>query len=64
MTKNILNFIIYFLAFFLIATGSWVFRYFGSPSFEQILYHFQFGVEGVAHADQEVLNGLVAQIEN
>ncbi len=41
----------YLAAFFLIFLSYWMNRYFGLPELDQIIYHLDFGVDGLALAD-------------
>lgn len=41
----------YLAAFFLIFLSYWMNRYFGVPELDQIIYHLDFGVDGLALAD-------------
>ncbi len=49
----------YWLAFFLLMTGIWVKRKFGEVSFEQVIYHLQFGAEGVLEADTSLVRSFI-----
>jgi phosphoglycerol transferase len=49
--RLLIRFIVYFVAFFLVFFGLWINRNFGEPSLEQILYHLQFGMEGLVDTD-------------
>jgi len=58
---------VYLLAYFLLLTGNWIHRKFGTPSFEQILFHLQFGFDGVEGSDPRIIrsfamNCLVAPV--
>jgi len=52
----LLRIFFYFIVFFIFALGNWINYFFGSPSFEQIIYHLQFGVEGITSADISVIS--------
>lgn len=49
--RLLLNFILYLIPFFILAVTWWVRRYFGETSFEQILFHLQFGAENLTDSD-------------
>ena len=41
------DYFLFFIALFFISIGLWIVKNFDHPSFEQIIYHLQFGVEGI-----------------
>lgn len=43
------------MAFTLLALGTWIARKFGEPSFEQLLYHMQFGADGLIESDRDMI---------
>lgn len=45
--KKVLQFCLVFLSLFFITSGFWISKTFNKPSFEQILYHLQFGIDGL-----------------
>lgn len=51
---RVMRFFIYWLSFFMLQLGVWVEHKFETPSFDQILYHFQYGVDGLVDADQSL----------
>ncbi|MES2200707.1 MAG: sulfatase-like hydrolase/transferase [candidate division FCPU426 bacterium] len=63
LLKKILSFILRYAAYaaagFLLVSGFWLKKKFGTPSFEQVLYHLQFGSEGLADADADLIHSFV-----
>ena len=57
--KLISTFSVYWASFFFFAIGSWINRTFGQPSFEQILFHLQFGSEGLVNAPRKFILGFI-----
>jgi len=53
------KFAVYLLAFFFLLQSFWIKRTFGSPTLEQILYHFQFGSDGLLTTDQAIVFSFV-----
>jgi phosphoglycerol transferase len=51
--------VVYCAAFFLIFTAVWINQNFGEPSLEQILYHLQFGMNGLVDTDAGILRSFV-----
>lgn len=49
----------YWLGFFFAVCGLWVNRKFGEPSFEQVIFHLQFGAEGLRDADPALLDSFL-----
>lgn len=56
-----LRFLAYWLAFFFFFSSFWITNNFGKPSIEQILYHLQFGLQGLVDTDTRLLNEFVQQ---
>lgn len=56
-----IRFFVYFLALFLVFAGLWVNRNFGEPSLEQILYHLQFGMDGLVDTDPFFVNSFLKE---
>lgn len=52
--RTFTKFSAYWLAFCLLLTGRWIAKKFGEPSFEQVIYHLQFGSEGLLEADKSL----------
>lgn len=57
--RALAKFFIYWFCGIVFTAGFWVNWKFGTPSFDQILYHIQFGVEGVMEADRGMLRSFV-----
>lgn len=53
------EFILYLLAFFLIFSTSWVTKNFGEVSFDQIIYHLNFGAENFLESDQSLVDDFI-----
>lgn len=53
------HFAAYWLAFSLLAVGHWVARKYGEPTFEQLMYHLQFGADGLAQTDPGLIRSFV-----
>jgi phosphoglycerol transferase len=49
----------YLFAFFLAAIAYWIADNFGEPSLEQVLYHAQFGMEGLVDTDTALIKSFV-----
>ena len=47
--------ILIFISFVLIASGFWISATFAKPSFEQSLYHLQFGLTGIIDTDMGLI---------
>ena len=56
-----IRFGVYFIAFFLLFSAFWINSHFGEPSLEQILYHLQFGMEGLVDTDAGIVHSFVEQ---
>lgn len=56
-----LRFSAYWFAFFFVFSSFWVLNNFGNPSFEQILYHLQFGIQGLVDTDTRLLDSFKQQ---
>jgi phosphoglycerol transferase len=54
-----LRFITYFSGFFLALLAYWVGDNFGEPSLEQVLYHLQFGMDGLVDTDTALIRSFV-----
>ncbi len=50
-----IRFWVFYVAYVILRTSWWIGRFFGSPTFEQVLVQFQFGVAGLVGTDFEVL---------
>lgn len=59
LSSNFTHLAAYWIAFTLLALGAWIARKFGEPSFEQLLYHIQFGADGLIEADQEMVHSFL-----
>lgn len=57
--RSVSRFLIYFLAFFLAALAYWVGENFGEPPLEQVLYHLQFGMNGLVDTDTALIQSFV-----
>lgn len=57
--KTFTKFSAYWLASALFALGLWINLKFGDPSFEQVIYHFQFGGEALLSTDTNLLLNFV-----
>lgn len=53
--KDWFEFFSYFVTFFCINLAWWINYNFGSPSFEQIIFHLQFGIDGLIDADYNLI---------
>ncbi|MGB4811580.1 MAG: sulfatase-like hydrolase/transferase [Methylophilaceae bacterium] len=49
----------YYVALFLIFSAVWIHHNFGNPSLEQILYHLQFGMEGLVDTDESIKRSFI-----
>lgn len=56
-----MRFIVYFVAFFLSFSAYWVNNNFGDPSLEQVLYHLQFGMDGLVDTDAGIVRSFVEE---
>ena len=56
-----LRFLAYWLAFFFLFSSFWIANNFGKPSIEQILYHLQFGLQGLVDTDMRLVVNFVQQ---
>ena len=50
---------IYWLTFSLLLNGLWIEKNFGGASFEQVLYHLQFGSDGLIQADSTLIKSYI-----
>lgn len=57
--RSVSRFLIYFIAFFLVALAYWVGENFGEPPLEQVLYHLQFGMNGLVDTDVALIRSFV-----
>jgi phosphoglycerol transferase len=57
--RLVIRFIVYFAAFFLLYSAFWINQNFGEPSLEQILYHLQFGMDGLVDTDAGIVRSFV-----
>jgi len=56
-----LRFFAYWLAGFFLFSTFWVLEHFGKPTFEQILYHLQFGLQGLVDTDTSLLDHFIQE---
>lgn len=59
LSRSFTHFATYWLAFTLLAVGHWIARKYGEPTFEQLLYHLQFGTQGLVETDPRLLQSFV-----
>jgi phosphoglycerol transferase len=59
--RLILRFFAYWLAFFFLFSSFWLTSNFGKPSIEQILYHLQFGLQGLVDTDMRLVDAFIQQ---
>jgi phosphoglycerol transferase len=57
--RGVTRFSTYLLASFFFFLSKWIERNFGAPNLEQILYHIQFGTEGLLDADQALIHSFI-----
>ena len=57
--RGFLRFLAYLLAFVLFAMALWIAANFGQPSLEQLLYHAQFGAQGLMDTDSQLIKSFV-----
>lgn len=57
--RALIRFLTYLLAFFLTAIAYWIADNFGEPSLEQVLYHAQFGMDGLVDTDTALIKSFV-----
>lgn len=57
--RALLRFLTYLLAFFLTAIAYWIADNFGEPSLEQVLYHAQFGMDGLVDTDTALIKSFL-----
>ena len=57
--RAFIRFLTYLLAFFLSAIAYWIADNFGEPSLEQVLYHAQFGMEGLVDTDTALIKSFL-----
>ncbi|MDO9393814.1 MAG: phosphatidylglycerol--membrane-oligosaccharide glycerophosphotransferase, partial [Methylotenera sp.] len=58
--RGFIRFLTYLGAFFLISIAYWIADNFGEPSLEQILYHAQFGVQGLVDTDAAIIKSFLS----
>lgn len=61
LTRLALRFLAYWLAFFFLFSSFWIINNFGKPTIEQILYHLQFGMQGLVDTDTSLVDNFVQQ---
>ena len=59
LSLSFTHFAAYWLAFALLAVGHWIARKYGEPTFEQLLYHLQFGAQGLVETDPRLIQSFV-----
>ena len=59
--RLLMRFVVYFVAFFLSFSAFWVNTNFGDPSLEQVLYHLQFGMDGLVDTDAGIVRSFVSE---
>jgi phosphoglycerol transferase len=59
LSLSFTHFAAYWLAFTLLAVGHWIARKYGEPTFEQLLYHLQFGANGLVETDPRLIQSFV-----
>lgn len=57
--RGLIRFLTYLAAFFLSALAYWIADNFGEPSLEQVLYHAQFGMEGLVDTDTALIKSFL-----
>jgi phosphoglycerol transferase len=57
--RSSFRFITYFIAFFLVELAYWVGDNFGKPPLEQVLYHLQFGMDGLVDTDAALIHSFI-----
>ena len=58
--RALIRFLTYLLAFFLTAIAYWIADNFGEPSLEQVLYHAQFGMDGLVDTDTALIKSFLS----
>jgi phosphoglycerol transferase len=58
--RALIRFLTYLFAFFLTAIAYWIADNFGEPSLEQVLYHAQFGMEGLVDTDTALIKSFLS----
>ena len=56
------HFLSYWLAFVFLKAAWWIGAKFGSPSLEQIIFHFQNGTDGLADADPDIFRSFAIHV--
>lgn len=59
LVRGLIRFLTYFAAFFLSTLAYWIADNFGEPSLEQVLYHAQFGMEGLVDTDTSLIKSFL-----
>ncbi len=59
LVRGLIRFLTYFAAFFLSTLAYWIADNFGEPSLEQVLYHAQFGMEGLVDTDTALIKSFL-----
>lgn len=59
ITSFLFCFIVCFVAFFLLTSTIWLKKEFGEVTIEQILYHLQYGAEGLEGADKSIIEAFI-----
>jgi len=57
--RAVIRFLTYFIAFFLSTLAYWVADNFGAPPLEQVIYHAQFGIEGLVDTDTALIHSFM-----
>jgi len=57
--RALIRFFTYLFAFFLTAIAYWIANNFGEPSLEQVLYHAQFGMDGLVDTDTALIKSFL-----
>ncbi|MDO9051031.1 MAG: sulfatase-like hydrolase/transferase [Methylotenera sp.] len=60
VVRGFVRFFTYLAALFLISIAYWIADNFGEPSLEQILYHAQFGVQGLVDTDAAIIKSFLS----
>lgn len=59
LSLSFTHFLAYWVAFSLLAVGHWIARKYGEPTFEQLMYHLQFGAHGLVETDPRLIQSFV-----
>lgn len=60
--KHSIRFLSYLLAFIFLKAAWWIGAKFGSPTLEQIVFHFQNGTDGLADADPTIFRSFIVHV--